>query len=201
MKPEMTLVVERMFPEAKMPEKAHLFDSGYDVFNHRFIKLFPKIDANFMSNATKYNDMIESVDNELGCYNLTDKATQINLQPLDRVMIGTGLKVRVNYKNTTMSDFCHRHDLTWEIQVRSRSGTSLKRGLTLTNSVGTLDANYSGELCLIVTNISNNIQTIVLSERLAQIVPCMVALPTIIEGLVDGIDAREYNGFNSTGTN
>lgn len=201
MKPEMTLVVERMFPEAQMPEKAHMFDSGFDVFNHRFIKLFPKIDANFISNANKFRDMVESVDNELGCYNLTTKATQINLQPLDRVMIGTGLKVHVEYKNTTMSEFCHRHDLTWEIQVRPRSGTALKRGLTLTNCVGTLDANYSGELCLIVSNISNNNQTILLGERLAQIVPCMVALPSIIEGAVVSVDERKDNGFNSTGTN
>ena len=201
MKPEMILIVERMFPDAKLPEKAHMFDSGYDVFNHRFIKLFTKMDNNFIPNSKRFGDMVESVDAELGCYNLTDKVKELYLQPLDRVMIGTGLKVRVDYKNTSMADFCHRHGLTWEIQVRSRSGTSLKRGLSLTNGVGTLDSNYSGELCLILSNLSNNGQKIGLDERLGQIVPCMVAIPEISESAVIEVDARGDGGFNSTGTN
>ena len=201
MKPEMTLIVERMFPDVQLPEKAHMFDSGYDVYNHRFLKLFTKLDKNFNSTANRFSPMVESVDNELGCYTLTDKATELYLQPLDRVMIGTGLKVRVDYKNTSMADYCHRHGLTWEIQVRSRSGTALKRGLSLTNGIGTLDANYAGELCLIVTNLSNNNQKIILGERLAQIVPCMVAIPSISESVVASVDERGDGGFNSTGTN
>ena len=100
-----------------------------------------------------------------------------------------------------MASFCSIHDLTWELQVRARSGTALKRGLIVTNGVGTVDDGYTGEICVIITNTSCGFQEIDVGERIAQLVPTLVALPTIVEYSVGkSSDGRGDGGFNSTGT-
>lgn len=60
---------------------------------------------------------------------------------------------------------------------------------------------YTGEVCVIITNTSNMIQTIDVGERIAQLVPCMVALPQLVVGNIgESSDGRGEGGFNSTGT-
>lgn len=80
----------------------------------------------------------------------------IVLGPLERVLIPTGLYV----------DLPDRV----EIQVRPRSGLTLKRGLTVLNSPATIDSCYTGEIGVIMINLSNDSQIIEPGERVAQIV-------------------------------
>ncbi len=181
----MKMIVEKIFADAQMPVKEHARSSGFDVFVHRFIKLY-----NFDTNVPDKEVVFEVDPNQ----------KQLTLMSADRVMIGTGIRVQLGYKNTDLHNFCFQHGLTWEIQVRPRSGTALKRGLTVTNTPGTVDDGYTGELCVIITNTSGAYQTIDVGERIAQIVPAMVALPEIVEGVVKATDTRGEGGFNSTGT-
>lgn len=107
------------------------------------------------------------------------------LCPFDRVLIGTGISVAV--------------DPGYEIQVRPRSGNALKRGLTVLNTPGTIDSSYRGPVGIIVINISHEPQTIVVGEKIAQLVVCPVALSHIVE--VSDLDKTERGngGFGSTG--
>lgn len=80
----------------------------------------------------------------------------IVLGPLERVLIPTGLYVDLPERT--------------EIQVRPRSGLTLKRGLTVLNSPGSIDSGYTGEIGVIMINLSNDSQIIEPGERVAQIV-------------------------------
>ena len=80
----------------------------------------------------------------------------ISLQPLERVLIPTGLFIEIPQG--------------LEAQIRPRSGLAIKQGLTCLNTPGTIDADYRGEIKVILINLSNEIQTIQDGERIAQMV-------------------------------
>ena len=80
----------------------------------------------------------------------------ISLQPLERVLIPTGLFLELPQG--------------LEAQIRPRSGLAIKQGLTCLNTPGTIDADYRGEIKVILINLSNEIQTIQDGERIAQMV-------------------------------
>jgi dUTP pyrophosphatase len=80
----------------------------------------------------------------------------IRLAPLDRVLVPTGLYLAIPNN--------------WEAQVRPRSGLALKQGITCLNTPGTIDADYRGELKVILINLSNESQIINDGDRIAQIV-------------------------------
>jgi dUTP pyrophosphatase len=107
------------------------------------------------------------------------------LQPMERALIPTGLFIAI--------------PAGYEGQVRPRSGLAIKRGVTVLNSPGTIDADYRGEVRVILINLSNEPFEIQDGERIAQIIfsPCMqVALqPT------DTLDetSRGEGGFGHTG--
>ncbi len=82
--------------------------------------------------------------------------TPIMLQPMERFLIPTGLFVELP------EDF--------EIQVRPRSGLAIKQGITCLNTPGTIDADYRGEIKVILINLSNEVQTIQHGDRIAQMV-------------------------------
>lgn len=84
----------------------------------------------------------------------------ITLKPLERVLVHTGIYFKV--------------PKDCEIQVRSRSGYSLKYGIVVANSPGTIDSNYTGECCVIVHNLSNDNFTIKNGDKIAQGVLCSV---------------------------
>lgn len=84
----------------------------------------------------------------------------ITLKPLERVLVHTGIYFKV--------------PKDCEIQVRSRSGYSLKYGIVVANSPGTIDSNYTGECCVIVYNLSNDNFTIKNGDKIAQGVLCSV---------------------------
>ena len=112
-------------------------------------------------------------------------AKTIEIKPGGRCLIPTGLFVAIPQG--------------YELQCRMRSGLALKMGLTLTNGIGTIDADYRGEIGIILTNTSNNSVIINDGERLAQIV---LAKHEIIEWEpVDSLPetTRGEGGFGHTG--
>lgn len=89
----------------------------------------------------------------------------------------------------------------FECQVRPRSGLSLKTGLRVANSPGTIDSDYRGEVCIIVHNTSAYNMSISKGDRIAQLVFCPVYQAKFIQ--VDELDKtdRGSGGFGSTGKN
>lgn len=109
----------------------------------------------------------------------------IVLQPLQRVLVPTGLKVQLEHG--------------YEMQLRPRSGLALKHGISLVNTPGTVDADFRGEIKVILINLSNEPFTIVPGERICQMV---IAPYTRVEWeLVGRIDETERGdgGFGHTG--
>lgn len=87
----------------------------------------------------------------------------------------------------------------YEGQVRPRSGLATKRGLTVPNAPGTIDADYRGELKVALINLSKEPQTIAQGDRIAQLVIAPVAMCEVV--VVDSLDetVRGVGGFGSTG--
>ena len=95
-------------------------------------------------------------DDKETIYNQANKCYYINLSPLERKMIHTGIYFDV-------PENC-------EVQIRPRSGMAIKQGLTVINSPGTLDESYTGECCVLVVNLSNENIKINNGDRIAQAV-------------------------------
>lgn len=112
------------------------------------------------------------------------------LDPLERRLIHTGIYVNLP-ENT-------------ELQVRSKSGQTLKKGLVVANSPGTVDNGYTGEICVIAFNISKDSIIIENGEKIAQGVICPVYYSgNVILQRLESIDKdteRGEGGFGSTGT-
>ena len=107
------------------------------------------------------------------------------LQPLQRAMIPTGLYIAL--------------PAGYEAQVRPRSGLAAKHGITVLNTPGTVDADYRGEIRVILVNLSDQPFEVVPGERIAQMV---IARHERVEWEpVDELDATERGagGFGSTG--
>lgn len=109
----------------------------------------------------------------------------IVLKPLERALVPTGLFMAL--------------PAGYEAQVRPRSGLAIKKGITVLNSPGTIDADYRGEVCVILVNLSSEPFTIADGERIAQMV---IARHEQIEWeLVEtlGETQRGAGGFGHTG--
>ena len=111
--------------------------------------------------------------------------TTIVIQPLDRVLIKTGLFLEM--------------ENGLECQVRPRSGLALKKGLSVLNTPGTIDADYRGEIGVILVNLSNVAVSIEDGERIAQLVFCKVEHVSLTEVAVLTDSERGAGGFGSTG--
>jgi len=87
----------------------------------------------------------------------------------------------------------------YEVQVRPRSGLALKYGITCLNTPGTIDADYRGEVKVILANLGSEAFQVVRGERIAQLVPAAVTEARCVE--VDALDetVRGAGGFGSTG--
>jgi dUTP pyrophosphatase len=87
----------------------------------------------------------------------------------------------------------------YEVQVRPRSGLALKHGITCLNTPGTIDADYRGEVKIILANLGSDPFPIARGDRIAQLVPAQVQLARFAE--VEELDAtaRGEGGFGSTG--
>ena len=116
-----------------------------------------------------------------------DIAEEVTLKPLERKLIGTGLYIAL--------------PPGFEAQVRPRSGMAYKHGLTVLNSPGTIDADYRGEIKVLMVNLSNEAYTVKPAERIAQMVIARhrQADWVVVEKLGD--TERGAGGFGSTGKN
>ena len=87
----------------------------------------------------------------------------------------------------------------YEVQVRPRSGLALKHGITCLNTPGTIDADYRGEIKVMLANLGSEPFEVRRGERIAQLVPAAVTVAALTE--VDTLDAtaRGERGFGSTG--
>jgi len=109
----------------------------------------------------------------------------ITLKPLERSLIPTGLFIAL--------------PAGYEAQIRPRSGLAFKHGITVLNSPGTIDADYRGEIKVLLINLSNTDFTINDGERIAQMV--ITSYATVQWQLVEELDttSRGDGGFGSTG--
>ncbi len=87
----------------------------------------------------------------------------------------------------------------WEMQVRPRSGLALKHGITLPNAPGTIDADYRGELKVILQNGGSEPVMFRRGDRIAQLVFARHESPSLVEADAVGETARGAGGFGSTG--
>lgn len=110
---------------------------------------------------------------------------EIDLAPGERVLVPTGLRLQI--------------PPGYEGQVRPRSGLAMKRGLTVLNAPGTIDADYRGEVGVLLVNLSAEPQRIGPGERIAQLVVAPVTRVRWEE--VEELDESERGrgGFGSTG--
>lgn len=109
----------------------------------------------------------------------------LTLKPLERKVIGTGLKIALPEG--------------FEAQVRPRSGLAAKHGISVLNSPGTIDADYRGEIGVIIVNLSNEDFTIHPGERIAQLV--LARFEQIDWQITESLSQTERGdgGFGSTG--
>jgi dUTP pyrophosphatase len=109
----------------------------------------------------------------------------ITLKPLERTIVKTGLFIAL--------------PVGFEAQVRPRSGLAAKKGITVLNSPGTVDADYRGEIGVILVNLSNEDFTINDGERIAQLI--IAKHERVLWEEVSVLDETERGagGFGSTG--
>ena len=110
---------------------------------------------------------------------------EIILKPLERVMVKTGIFIEL--------------PIGYEAQVRPRSGLAFKKGITVLNSPGTIDADYRGEVGVILVNLSSDEFVIKDGERIAQMVIAKHEKADWLEVEDLGVSERGDGGFGSTG--
>lgn len=107
------------------------------------------------------------------------------LKPLERQMVPTGIAIALPEG--------------YEAQVRPRSGLAAKHGISIVNAPGTVDADYRGEIKVLLVNLSNEPFTIDRGERIAQMVIAPVVQAKLVEVTALDTTARGAGGFGSTG--
>ena len=133
---------------------------------------FSKLNDKFMWNCDK-------------SYDEDGNVTSITIHSLGRILIPTGIHVAI--------------PKGYEIQVRDRSGYALKKGIIVTNGIGTIDASYRGDIGVILTNCSPTDVVIEAGERIAQLV--LAKVETCEWEITESLDETERGegGYNSTG--
>lgn len=111
--------------------------------------------------------------------------SQLVIEPGGRVLAPTGVSLELPEG--------------YEAQVRPRSGLALRHGVTVLNSPGTIDADYRGEVCVILVNLGSEPFAIARGDRIAQMVIASVSRATLVEVQILSGSARGIGGFGSTG--
>lgn len=137
---------------------------------------------NKSSHALPHYETIASAGLDLRA-NITNP---IVLKPLERTIVKTGLFIEL--------------PIGFEAQVRPRSGLAAKKGITVLNAPGTVDADYRGEIGVILVNLSNQEFKIENGERIAQLVIAEHERAEWIEVETLTETSRGEGGFGSTGT-
>jgi dUTP pyrophosphatase len=112
---------------------------------------------------------------------------EISLAPLERKLVSSGLYIEL--------------PAGYEAQIRPRSGLAYKHGITVLNSPGTIDADYRGEIKILLVNLSNEMYKIKPGERIAQLIIAEHAQAEWQEVNELNQSERDAGGFGSTGTN
>lgn len=110
---------------------------------------------------------------------------RLDFKPFERKLVNTGIRISV--------------PKGYEAQVRARSGLSAKKGLTLVNAVGTVDSDYTGIVYASMINLSDEIQTIEVGERIAQLVITPVEQASFVRVKTLDETERGEGGFGNTG--
>ena len=166
------LIVEKIYPDAILPKRANLTDSGLDITFHNLKKVYRHVGGNGETLINNDADLKKQIS-----YNM------LELQYLERALIGTGIRVIT--------------EAGYDIQIRPRSEQALNQGLTLCNAIDTIDPNFRDELCVILINLSRKRQTIILGDKIAQLFVTPVTLCDVLEGKLDNNDRG--GGFGSSG--
>ncbi|SCY51128.1 dUTP diphosphatase [Microvirga guangxiensis] len=111
----------------------------------------------------------------------------IILAPLERKLVPTGLIIQL--------------EQGFEAQVRPRSGLAFKHGVTVLNAPGTIDADYRGEVQVLLVNLGAEAFTITRGMRIAQMIIAPVTTAEIVEVVAVNHTSRAAGGFGSTGMN
>jgi dUTP pyrophosphatase len=143
--------------------------AGFDLTANSFLKLF---------NGKKEIDLENTLTHSLA-------QGYLNLRPSERVLIGTGIFVAIPEG--------------YQLEIRSRSGQALKKGLVVLNQPGTIDSDYRGEVGVILFNSNEHLVKVELGERIAQgvLMPALQAEFILVDELSD--TERGQGGFGSTG--
>ena len=115
-----------------------------------------------------------------------DNPEPVEIAPMGRAIIPTGLYLEI--------------PAGYEVQVRPRSGLAAKRGVTVLNAPGTIDADYRGEVCVILVNLGSEPFVVERGERIAQLVLARCEHIEWEESAALSGSARGEGGFGSTGT-
>lgn len=107
------------------------------------------------------------------------------IRPMERVLIPTGLFIEL--------------PAGYEAQIRPRSGLAIKQGITCLNTPGTVDADYRGEIKIILINLSEQEQVIEPGDRIAQMVIQKVEKALWLETATINVTGRNEGGFGHTG--
>jgi dUTP pyrophosphatase len=109
----------------------------------------------------------------------------VTLKPLERMLVGTGIYIEL--------------PVGYEAQVRPRSGLAIKHGITVLNSPGTIDADYRGEIGVILINLSDTAFTVNDGDRIAQMIISKHEKAEMIETEEINLTDRGAGGFGHSG--
>jgi dUTP pyrophosphatase len=109
----------------------------------------------------------------------------LSLKPLERTLVPTGIYMEIPHG--------------YEVQVRPRSGLAIKHGITCLNTPGTIDADYRGEIKVILINLSQEEQVIHHGDRIAQLVLQKIEIATLKQVEELEVTGRNAGGFGHTG--
>ena len=192
-------------PGTKAPLYAHKGDSGADVF------------ANFngLDKETLLRDNTDLAEYDVILSDDGSRIESVIMSPLSSLKVSTGLipmlpgQIRIPYFYGDISSFNPWGNkgmlpLYVELQVRPKSGRAYKERLTVTNTPGTVDNHYQGEIQILLSNLSASTAiTILQGQKVAQVVPSLVPCLGDWEEAGDEsslVDAgRGVGGFGSTG--
>lgn len=140
-------------------------------------------------------NILNKSDNALPCYETVNSAGmdlraylpdgELVIKPMQRVLVPTGLFMEI--------------PVGYEGQVRPRSGLAIKSGITVLNSPGTIDADYRGEVKVILINLSDTDFVVKSGDRIAQLVIANHEQPEIVEVQTLSETERGAGGFGHTG--
>lgn len=130
-------------------------------------------------------DMVAACEGVTTVSRDTEGAIEVTIAPHARCLVPTGVALSIPQG--------------WEGQIRPRSGLAVEHGLTVLNAPGTIDADYRGEIKVLLCNLGSEAVTIRRGDRVAQIVFCPVARVTLQRVDVMPVTGRGSGGFGSSG--